>query len=77
MGSDKSCMSAERRLFTIKLIHNDFFNVRFDGLKNTKTWSKSRHSKPVSNYLKVLQFLSSVDKFPQNTSARVFVFNDR
>ena len=41
-GADKS-ISLDRSFFflLIKWVHNDFMYVRFAGMRNTKTWSKS------------------------------------
>ena len=36
------CISLDRSFFVlIKWVHNDFMYVRFAGMRNTKTWSKS------------------------------------
>ena len=36
------CVFSRQKLFLlIKWVHNDFMYVRFDGMRNTKTWSKS------------------------------------
>ena len=43
-GADKSFLFQQREGFSlIKWIHNDFMYVRFGGIRNTKTWSKSTH----------------------------------
>ena len=39
--ADKS-IPLESSFFIIKRVHNDFMYVRFSGLRNTETWSKSR-----------------------------------
>ena len=40
-GAD--CISLDRSFFLlIKWVHNDFMYVRFAGMRNTKTWSKSK-----------------------------------
>ena len=41
-GADKICISLDRSFLLIKWVHNDFMYVRFAGMRNTKTWSKSR-----------------------------------
>ena len=36
------CISLDRSFFLFsKWVHNDFMYVRFAGMRNTKTWSKS------------------------------------
>ena len=41
-GADKSLYFSRQKLFLlIKWVHNDFMYVRFAGMRNTKTWSKS------------------------------------
>ena len=42
-GADKSLYFSRQKFFLlIKWVHNDFMYVRFAGMRNTKTWSKSR-----------------------------------
>ena len=44
-GADKSLYFSRQKLFLlIKWVHNDFMYVRFAGMRNTKTWSKSTES---------------------------------
>ena len=41
-GADKSLYFSRQKFFLlIKWVHNDFMYVRFAGMRNTKTWSKS------------------------------------
>ena len=43
-GADKSCISyfiSDSNIPTHLRIHNDSMYVRFAGMRNTKTWSKS------------------------------------
>ena len=42
-GTDKSLyLSTEQDFSLLKWMHNDSMYVRFAGMRNTKTWSKSR-----------------------------------
>ena len=41
-GADKSFVFQHREGFSLfKWMHNDFMYVRYGGMRNTKTWSKS------------------------------------
>ena len=46
-GFDR-CISWDSRIPPSKLIHNDSLHVRFGGIGNTKTWSKSRFLQTVT-----------------------------
>ena len=35
--------SRQKFFLLIKWVHNDFMHVRFAGMRNTKTWSKSTY----------------------------------
>ena len=42
LGADKGfCILADSRFTVIGWIHNDSMYVRFGGMRNTETWSKS------------------------------------
>ena len=43
-GADKLYFSRYKLFLLIKWVHNDFMYVRFAGMRNTKTWSKSIYS---------------------------------
>ena len=36
--------SIEKNLSLFKWMHNDFMYVRFGGMRNTKTWHKSKYT---------------------------------
>ena len=43
-GADILYFSRPEAFSLIKWVHNDFMYVRFGGMRNTKTWSKSTFS---------------------------------
>ena len=49
-GADN--FSRQKLFLLIKWVHNDFMYVRFAGMRNTKTWSKSRGRVTRSGILK-------------------------
>ena len=54
-GADKSLyFSIEQDFPLLKWMHNDFMYVRFAGIRNTKTWSKSIVT--ISSWQKLFSF---------------------